>query len=152
MKKRFQKVMEKRRTQEVLITGHSLGGGLAALVAYDIVKEGLAKKEQVTLITLGQSMVGEKTFAEKYEQQVQHSYRVVRRGDFIPHYPGQHRGYEYNGREVYYKKYGMESKGSDGFKVCEHNNCSKKQVNPVESTYNDVYFEKNVTEYGMNCK
>lgn len=44
---------------------------MAALVAYDIVKEGLAPKDKVTLITLGQTMVGDKAFAEAYEQQVQ---------------------------------------------------------------------------------
>ncbi|RCN31227.1 triacylglycerol lipase [Ancylostoma caninum] len=152
MRKRFQKVMAKRSTQKVLITGYSLGGGVAALVAVDIVKEDLAKKDQVTLITLGQTMVGEKTFAEEYEQQVEHSYRVVRRGDFVPQYPGQHRSYEYNGKEVYYKKYGMGPKGSTGFEVCEHNDCSGKQVNPLESMYNDVYFKRNVTEYGLKCK
>ncbi|RCN31229.1 triacylglycerol lipase [Ancylostoma caninum] len=152
MKKRFRKIMRKRSTYEVLITGHSLGGGVAALVAVDIVEEGLAEKDKVTLITLGQTMVGEKTFAEEYEKQVEHSYRVVRRGDLIPHYPGQDRGYEYNGKEVYYKRYDMRFNGSTGFEICERNNCSIKQVNPIKSINNDVYFKKNITEYGLECK
>ncbi|KIH54519.1 triacylglycerol lipase, partial [Ancylostoma duodenale] len=82
-----------------LITGHSFGGALAALVAVDIIKKGLAKKDTVTLITLGQSMVGDKDFAKEYEEEVRDSYRVVRRGDSIPHVPGREHGYEFNGRE-----------------------------------------------------
>ncbi|RCN31168.1 hypothetical protein ANCCAN_23059 [Ancylostoma caninum] len=69
MKKRFQKIMEKGENQRVLITGHSFGGAVAALVAVDIVKENLAKKNKVTLITLGQSMVGDKDFAKAYEKE-----------------------------------------------------------------------------------
>ncbi|RCN31167.1 triacylglycerol lipase [Ancylostoma caninum] len=152
MRKRFREVMKERSTHEVLITGHSLGGGVAALVAVDIVKKGLANKGQVTLITLGQTMVGDENFAKAYEKEVEYSYRVVRRGDFIPHYPGQHRGYEYNGKEVYYKRYDMRFNGSTGFEICERNNCSIKQVNPVKSINNDVYFKKNITEYGLRCK
>lgn len=52
------------------VTGHSFGGGLAALVAYDIVKEGLVKKDKVFLVTLGQTMVGDKEFDKAYDEQV----------------------------------------------------------------------------------
>ncbi|EYC00077.1 hypothetical protein Y032_0118g760 [Ancylostoma ceylanicum] len=119
MRKRFQEIVEEQKNQEVLITGHSFGGGLAALVALDIVKEELADKDKVTLITLGQSMVGDEDFAKAYEQQVEHSFRVVRRGDSIPHVPGKEHKYEYNGKEVFYETEEMQSNGSTGFKICK---------------------------------
>ncbi|KAL6728703.1 hypothetical protein Aduo_010446 [Ancylostoma duodenale] len=158
MKKRFQEIMKTQEYQEVLdiqITGDSFGGAVAALVAHDIVKTHLAKKDKVTLITLGQSMVGNKKFVEAYEKQVIHSYRVVRRGDSIPHVPGRENGYEYNGREVFYEKPGMKSDGITGFKVCEsptEKGCSLTQINPVRADDNDVYFRRNVTTYGSICK
>ncbi|EYC00079.1 hypothetical protein Y032_0118g761 [Ancylostoma ceylanicum] len=96
----FQQIMKEQRDKEILITGHSFGGGLAALIAYDIAKKELVKKDKVTLITLGQSMVGDEDFAKAYEEQVKHSFRVVRRGDSIPHVPGRNKSYEYNGREI----------------------------------------------------
>ncbi|KAL6728327.1 hypothetical protein Aduo_010108 [Ancylostoma duodenale] len=158
MKKRFQKILEERGNQKVLITGHSFGGALAALVAVDIIKKGLAKKDTVTLITLGQSMVGDKDFAKEYEEEVRDSYRVVRRGDSIPHVPGREHGYEFNGREVFYERYEMRSDGFTGFKICkphsdvDEEGCSGSQTNPVRAIYNDKYFRRNVTEYGLKCK
>ncbi|KIH53497.1 triacylglycerol lipase [Ancylostoma duodenale] len=70
MRKDFEKIMKQRGSDDVLVTGYSLGGGVAALVAVDIVKDGLADKDKVTLTTLGQPMVGDKDFAKEYEQQV----------------------------------------------------------------------------------
>ncbi|EPB77323.1 triacylglycerol lipase [Ancylostoma ceylanicum] len=145
----FQQIMKEQRDKEILITGHSFGGGLAALIAYDIAKKELVKKDKVTLITLGQSMVGDEDFAKAYEEQVKHSFRVVRRGDSIPHVPGRNKSYEYNGREVFYIKRGMKS---DEFKICEQDECSGNQTNPIRAINNDKYLGKNVTEYGMKCK
>ncbi|RCN31230.1 triacylglycerol lipase [Ancylostoma caninum] len=73
MKAKLQEIMKRRnghKYDEVVVTGHSLGGGVASLVAYDIVASGLLKKNKVSLFTLGQVMVGDKNFAEDYEKQV----------------------------------------------------------------------------------
>ncbi|EPB77326.1 triacylglycerol lipase [Ancylostoma ceylanicum] len=83
-----------------MITGHYVGGGLAALVALDIVKEEIVNKDDVILITLAQIMAGDKDFVEAYEKQVVKSYRVITKGDLIPHVPGKKHGYEYNGKEI----------------------------------------------------
>ncbi|KAL6728332.1 hypothetical protein Aduo_010113 [Ancylostoma duodenale] len=151
MKKDFKEIMEKRRNDEVLVTGYSLGGGLAALVAVDIVKSGLADEDKVTLITLGQPMVGDKDFVTEYGQQVQQSFRVVRVGDSIPHSPGEDRGYHYNGREVFYSDAGMHR---DGFKICKDNTeegCSGSQTSPIRLKGNEEYFGRNVRDYGKKC-
>ncbi|EPB77324.1 triacylglycerol lipase [Ancylostoma ceylanicum] len=95
----FRQIVEEPKNQEVLITGHSFGGGLAALIAYDIVREGLINKDNVTLITLGQSLVGDKNFSKALEEQVKDSFRVVCKDNCIPHMPSQACGYENIGRE-----------------------------------------------------
>ncbi|EYC00083.1 hypothetical protein Y032_0118g764 [Ancylostoma ceylanicum] len=152
MRERFQEIMNESRNREVLVTGHYLGGALAALVAYDIVKGRLAMKDNVTVITLGQMMVGDENFTRAYEEEVAYSFRVVRRLDLIPHVPGEEKGYAFNGREVFYNKIGMQMNGTTGFRICNHNNCSSEQYRPLNSEENDVYFKKNITMYGMKCK
>ncbi|EYC00069.1 hypothetical protein Y032_0118g756 [Ancylostoma ceylanicum] len=152
MKEKFQEIMKRmngNKFDEVVVTGHSFGGGIASLVAYDIVASGLLQKDKVTLFTLGQTMVGDKAFAEDYEKQVEDSYRIVRKGDFVPHLPGVVFGYEYNGKEVYYVEPGMDSDGESGFKMCERKDikkegCSGGQVEPVGFRQNNEYFNENL--------
>ncbi|KAL6728331.1 hypothetical protein Aduo_010112 [Ancylostoma duodenale] len=133
MKVQFRNTMEELPNSTVLVTGHYVGGGLAALVAHDIVKEGLAKKEDVILITLGQIMVGDKDFAKAYEREVVNSFRVVTKGDLIPHVPGKRYGYAYNGKEVYYKSFGMTLTGRTGYRICFHAMCSRTHFRPIGS-------------------
>ncbi|KIH43883.1 hypothetical protein ANCDUO_26104, partial [Ancylostoma duodenale] len=68
MRDEFRKTM-KSGNDNVVITGHYIGGALAALVANDIVARDPAQNHDVTLITLGQIMVGDEEFAKAYEQQ-----------------------------------------------------------------------------------
>ncbi|EYC00060.1 hypothetical protein Y032_0118g754 [Ancylostoma ceylanicum] len=160
MKAKFQEIMERmhgHKFKEVVVTGHSFGGGVASLVAYDIVASGFLKKDKVTLFTLGQTMVGDKAFAEDYEKQVTDSYRIVRKGDFVAHLPGVVFGYEYNGKEIYYYEPGMDSDGESGFRTCERKDikkekCSGGQVEPVGFKQNEEYFNENVESFGKNCK
>lgn len=49
--------------QRVLVTGHSLGGAIAALAALDIVLSKAAPTEDVYLYTIGEPRVGNPTFA-----------------------------------------------------------------------------------------
>ncbi|EYC00090.1 hypothetical protein Y032_0118g767 [Ancylostoma ceylanicum] len=148
MRNQFRKALNKLQNGTVLITGHYVGGGLAALVALDIVKEEIVNKDDVILITLAQIMAGDKDFVEAYEKQVVKSYRVITKGDLIPHVPGKKHGYEYNGKEVYYKRFGSVSKGKKiRYKLCYHDNCSRKQFEPVSSEENAVYSK--ITRYGL---
>ncbi|EYC00101.1 hypothetical protein Y032_0118g772 [Ancylostoma ceylanicum] len=151
MKRDFKEIMKQRGNDEVLVTGYSLGGGVASLVAVDIVKDGLVDGNKVTLITLGQPMVGDQDFATEYEQEVEQSFRVVRVGDSLPHSPGEDRGYQYNGREVFYSDSGMPR---NGFKICKNvteDGCSGSQTSPIRLRGNDDYFGKNVRDYGEKC-
>ncbi|CAJ0939140.1 unnamed protein product, partial [Mesorhabditis belari] len=75
----------------VTITGHSLGGALAALAAARTVKQGIRQSGQVRLVTFGEPRVGSAKFAKNFDQLVPNSYRVVFRADIVPHLPACHK-------------------------------------------------------------
>ncbi|CAJ0566755.1 unnamed protein product, partial [Mesorhabditis spiculigera] len=71
----------------VTVTGHSLGGALAALAAARIVNQGLRQSGQIRLITFGEPRVGSGKFAKNFDAIVPNAYRVVFRRDIVPHMP-----------------------------------------------------------------
>ena len=58
-----------------MCTGHSLGGALATLAAYDLQAEFAFRKLQV--YTFGSPRTGNHAFAHDYERRVPHTWHVV---------------------------------------------------------------------------
>ncbi|KAI3823028.1 hypothetical protein L1987_10631 [Smallanthus sonchifolius] len=73
----------------VYVTGHSLGGALATLLALELSSSQLAKRGaiNVTMYNFGSPRVGNKKFADVYNQRVKDSWRVVNHRDIIPSVP-----------------------------------------------------------------
>ncbi|XP_071940684.1 uncharacterized protein [Coffea arabica] len=73
----------------VYVTGHSLGGALATLLALELSSSQLAKHGAicVTMYNFGSPRVGNKKFAEVYNKKVKDSWRVVNHRDIIPTVP-----------------------------------------------------------------
>ncbi|CAA7022964.1 unnamed protein product [Microthlaspi erraticum] len=73
----------------VYVTGHSLGGALATLLAIELASSQLAKRGAitVTMYNFGSPRVGNKKFSEVYNQKVKDSWRVVNHRDIIPTVP-----------------------------------------------------------------
>ncbi|XP_076882943.1 uncharacterized protein LOC143531556 isoform X1 [Bidens hawaiensis] len=73
----------------VFVTGHSLGGALATLLALELTSSQLAKRGaiSVTMYNFGSPRVGNKKFAEVYNQRVKDSWRIVNHRDIIPSVP-----------------------------------------------------------------
>ncbi|KAI9078782.1 hypothetical protein K1719_039240 [Acacia pycnantha] len=73
----------------VYVTGHSLGGALATLLALELSSNQLVKKGAiyVTMYNFGSPRVGNKNFAEVYNEKVKDSWRVVNHRDIIPTVP-----------------------------------------------------------------
>ncbi|KVH91046.1 C2 calcium-dependent membrane targeting [Cynara cardunculus var. scolymus] len=73
----------------VYVTGHSLGGALATLLALELSSSQLAKSGaiSVTMYNFGSPRVGNKNFAEVYNEKVKDSWRVVNHRDIIPSIP-----------------------------------------------------------------
>ncbi|GAB2295340.1 hypothetical protein Dimus_029512 [Dionaea muscipula] len=73
----------------VYVTGHSLGGALATLLALELSSSHLAKSGaiSVTMYNFGSPRVGNRRFAEVYNEKVKDSWRVVNHRDIIPTVP-----------------------------------------------------------------
>lgn len=74
---------------DVYVTGHSLGGALATLLALELSSSQLAKhgKISVTMYNFGSPRVGNKRFADVYNEKVKDSWRIVNHRDIIPTVP-----------------------------------------------------------------
>jgi esterase/lipase len=71
----------------VVVTGHSLGGSIAALAALDLVLSKVVTSENMQLYTFGEARVGNKVYADTMDKYVINSYRVVHYADIVPHLP-----------------------------------------------------------------
>ncbi|KAK9931323.1 hypothetical protein M0R45_018601 [Rubus argutus] len=74
---------------QVYVTGHSLGGALATLLALELASSQLAKHGviTITMYNFGSPRVGNKRFADIYNEKVKDSWRVVNHRDIIPTVP-----------------------------------------------------------------
>ena len=77
----------------ITLTGHSLGGALAILTAYEIAERGLNKCQRspgaeetipVTVFTFGSPHVGNAIFCKKFEEMNLKALRVVEAYDLVP--------------------------------------------------------------------
>ncbi|KAG1678518.1 hypothetical protein FOA52_014552 [Chlamydomonas sp. UWO 241] len=73
----------------VLITGHSLGGALATLCAYELSqRQGPARKVQdICMYTYGAPRVGNVKFASQFNERVPDSWRITNSSDIVPSVP-----------------------------------------------------------------
>lgn len=77
--------------QSLWLTGHSLGGALAALAAARFCK---AKKPVYGLYTFGQPRVGDDAFADTFNQRMRgRAFRYVNHSDIVPRVPPRLVGY-----------------------------------------------------------
>jgi hypothetical protein len=74
---------------EIIICGHSLGGGLATIAAFDI-KYNLTK-HKISCFTLGSPRVGNKVFTSKFNELIQESYRIGNLNDPVQNAPMNHK-------------------------------------------------------------
>jgi hypothetical protein len=84
--------------EDILITGHSLGGALCALAAPDLLNS--HPKLQPTVYTWAEPRVGKSDFAKFYDARVNICYRIVNLWDVVPHLPPELAAYEHEGIQV----------------------------------------------------
>lgn len=89
MKWQIESILNERNTTHLWITGHSLGGALALVCAYDFVEN---EKRQIDgIITFGQPMVARKPLAKYLDELLIGKYaRFVNREDIVPKVPPNH--------------------------------------------------------------
>ncbi len=96
-------VLAKHGGKKVFITGHSLGGALAVVLAARLVASG---QDVEGLHTFGQPRVGDPTFARWLAQNVHHFYRWRNNNDIVTRMPPGHWGYEHSGHQRYFNRRG----------------------------------------------
>jgi predicted lipase len=67
----------------VLLTGHSLGGALATLAAYDLSLRRWTRRPRVAMYNFGSPRVGNRVFAAEFNARVPDAWRVVNRSDAV---------------------------------------------------------------------
>lgn len=86
-------------TEYLYCTGHSLGGALAQLAAYDL-SINFPALRHIQVYTLGAPRVGNPAFSSAYEARVPATFRVVVDGDLVPGMPKIFGMYRHSGVEV----------------------------------------------------
>lgn len=90
-------VLDENPGATVYTTGHSMGGTLAILAAYDLA---VNMSMKVTMYNFGGPRVGNPTFVRHYNGCVPTSYRVVMDGDIVPGVPDFWGLYQHVGTEI----------------------------------------------------
>ncbi|KAF1754981.1 hypothetical protein GCK72_021547 [Caenorhabditis remanei] len=80
---------------DVIFTGHSLGGSLAALSAFETVLTGIRETNQVKVVTLAEPRTGNMVFAKNFDQHVKYSFRIINGIDVLAHLPPCHKDYRF---------------------------------------------------------
>lgn len=89
MKQQIDAILTERDTTHLWVTGHSLGGALALMCAYDL--EEVEQRRLNGIITFGQPMVARQQFADYIDTLLIGRYaRFVNRDDIVPKMPPSH--------------------------------------------------------------
>ncbi|GMT11363.1 hypothetical protein PFISCL1PPCAC_2660 [Pristionchus fissidentatus] len=134
------------------ITGHSLGGALAAMGAVHVATNKLFPAERITYYTFGEPRTGDKTFADLLDSLIHNGhYRVIHNHDVIPHCPFLSMKYQHHATEVWYEN---DMAVGDPYTICvgqEDPNCSaKNQFKLNFEPDHPHYFGIDVPVYGKS--
>ena len=106
---------------QVVITGHSLGGAMAALAAVGFVSYENIPVSRV--YTFGQPRTGNQAFSDFVRNIVPNFYRITNNQDLVVHSPPRWTGFYHVRREIYYWT-------SNGYRACdqsgEDSNCANQ--------------------------
>lgn len=117
-----QSTLAKRPELEVAVTGHSLGAAMACLCALDLnVNVGISN---LKIITFGQPRVGNKVFAQFFNERIPYSIRMTHGHDPVPHLPppspvSQTYSYYHTATEVWIYNIGSGFRQFEVEKICD---------------------------------
>uniref|UniRef100_A0A1I8J8S8 2'-phosphotransferase n=2 Tax=Macrostomum lignano TaxID=282301 RepID=A0A1I8J8S8_9PLAT len=133
-------LMRANPDHSLLVTGHSLGGAMAALAAASLAAIDGVTPGRLAFYSLGEPRVGDYFFARAFDRLVPNSWRVVHGNDLIVHLPicspvmlssrgvsrlvapfscSGHLGFPYHhGTEVFFARTADMLPGSGGHRIC----------------------------------
>ncbi|CAD5221271.1 unnamed protein product [Bursaphelenchus okinawaensis] len=150
----FEKAIKSNPDYEIWVTGHSLGGAVAAITATKIYKDYEESASKMKLVTFGQPRTGDNVFADTYPNAIKTAFRVTHKRDVVPHVPPKgYVGYNHHFSEVWYSdKMNQDSK----FVYCkeeEGKKCSNSAFLPVSVIDHVTYYNEFVPVFGIKgCK
>ena len=119
---------------DILITGHSMGGALASLTAFELIYLQNIKPEKIYLMTFGSPRVGNDAF-KKYMNIIPLSWRTTHYYDMIPHLPQEFLDYIHISQEIWYNeensKYTICNDNDDEDKQCS-NSCAPTKCTSID--------------------
>lgn len=129
MKAQIELLLAKYRGSSIYVTGHSLGGSLAAIAALDIKH---TYDAPMKVYTYGQPRVGNSYYAKYFSTQIPDSYRVIHNADIVPHLPPIEFDFKHSDNQIWY------AENMQTFKECsaEDRACADS-VNPTKWSPND---------------
>uniref|UniRef100_A0A914CX70 Fungal lipase-like domain-containing protein n=1 Tax=Acrobeloides nanus TaxID=290746 RepID=A0A914CX70_9BILA len=142
------------------VTGHSLGGVLAALNAQYIIAEGLYPETLVKYISFGECRIGDQIFAKQFDEMVPYKYRVINHRDPMTHQPYRlptesgNTSFWHHHYEVWYP---VQMCPGFNYTIChraEDPNCSDSASANIDPTARDhfYYFGVSLTQwYTSGC-
>ncbi|KAM7279323.1 hypothetical protein ACFE04_006457 [Oxalis oulophora] len=107
---------------DIMVTGHSMGGAMAAFCGLDLTVNHEA--ENVMVMTFGQPRIGNSVFSSYYSKLVPNTFRVTHEHDIVPHLPPYYtyfpqKTYHHFPREVWIYNIGLGSLVYNVEKVCD---------------------------------
>ncbi|RAW27126.1 hypothetical protein PC110_g16484 [Phytophthora cactorum] len=87
----------------LMVTGHSLGGAVAAICAFEL--EYIEKIPVDALYTFGKPRVGNTNFSARLRNASMEVYRVTHFQDIVPHLPPTWTGFEHTTEEIFYDEF-----------------------------------------------
>ena len=148
----LQELASKYSTHNVLSTGHSLGGALATLFAFDNYYYN-EEYNVIALMTFGSPRIGNHNFVTKFANYNMYSKRITHYYDMVPHVPQNLLHYYHIPNEVWYNE------NNDEYKICldtnspynEDSKCSDS-CSPTHCTStSDHLYYLNVTMGSGGC-
>ena len=94
----------KYKTEKILITGHSLGGALSTLLAFEMLYINNYNANDIILITFGSPRVGNEEFTTLINNYHIYSNRITHYYDIVPHIPQQFLKYNHISQEIWYNE------------------------------------------------
>ncbi|CAD5222630.1 unnamed protein product [Bursaphelenchus xylophilus] len=151
MKKDFERYEKQFKEYQIWITGHSLGGALASLLAASIVFNYPQHSERVVLYTYGEPRVGNKKFADFLDSNVKNSFRVIHNKDLVVNIPPLDENRFYHRKNAVFYQNNM--KEGDDFILCNGTDqyCTKKYTRfPPSVRDHHYYYGVWASRYGRN--
>ncbi len=150
-------LINRARPTRVLVTGHSLGGALAALCAMELRVNGVIPRSiPLSLYTFGQPRVGNAGAPKLLMATVDEHYRVTHWHDQIPQLPRENmivNHYRHGPREVWYNHENTAFKVCDGTGEDPHCQLSELHNMPIGG-HNDnhhLYLDFNIHQCMHDC-